>query len=335
MKKSVLFAVAQNKYATVFTPEDLARIERACQRIAAPTPQLPDRAFLLEHIAEANIIITSWGTAALDEEVMAKAGRLQLLAHAAGTVKPVVSDALWERGVRVTSASAAISFGVAEFCLGMILLGGKRTFWGGMGTRQNQWRQGIECFQGPHEIYNQTIGVIGASHVGRQLIRLLQNFRCQVLLFDPYCDAAKAQALGARKVDSLDELFSRSIAVSLNAPATEQTRHMIRGAHFRLLPPGALFINTARGNIVHEVEMIEELRSGRFVACLDVTDPEPPAADSPLRQLPNVWLTPHMAGAVAQNLLRIGTFVADEVEAFCQGQPAHYPVEQAQLATIG
>ena len=85
----------------------------------------------------------------------------------------------------------------------------------------------------------------------------------------------------------------------------------------------------------HEQEMIEELKIGRFVACLDVTAPEPPAADSPLRSLPNVWLTPHEAGAVAQNLLRIGSFVADEIDAFVKGKSLHYPVQQHQLETIG
>lgn len=109
---------------------------------------------------------------------------------------------------------------------------------------------------------------------------------------------------------------------------------MIRGEHFRLLPPGALFVNTARGAIIHEQEMIEELRKGRFVACLDVTEQEPPAPGHPLRELPNVWLTPHEAGAVAQNLLRIGAFVADEVEAHAAGRPLKYEVKQEQLSHI-
>ena len=109
---------------------------------------------------------------------------------------------------------------------------------------------------------------------------------------------------------------------------------MIRGTHFRLLRPGAVFINTARAAIVHEQEMVEELAKGRFVACIDVTDPEPPPADSPLRSLPNVWLTPHIAGAVAQNLLRIGTFAANEVEAFLAGEPLHFQVTEQQLANM-
>jgi phosphoglycerate dehydrogenase-like enzyme len=217
----------------------------------------------------------------------------------------------------------------------LILTATKRAFWGGLATRQGQWDAGIKLFHGPQEIYQQKVGVIGASHVGKQLMRLLQNFDCEVLVYDPYCSTQQARSLKATKVDTLEELFSECMVVSLNAPATAQTRHMIRGKHFRLLKPGALFINTARSAIVHQEEMIEELRSERFVACIDVTDQEPPAADHPLRHLPNVWLTPHEAGAVAQNLRRIGTFVANEIEAFVSDEPLHYEVKQQQLAIVG
>jgi phosphoglycerate dehydrogenase-like enzyme len=335
MKKNVLFALAQCHYRKMFHPTDLQRIERACQVLPVPAPQLADQDFLLRHIGQAHIVISSWGTAPLDEEVMAEAGQLELLAHAGGTVKPFVSDALWARDVQVTSAAASLAFGVAEFCLGLMLTASKRAFWGGVATRQGQWSESLSAFHGPQEIYQQNIGIIGASHVGKQLVRLLQNFNCNVMLYDPYCSSQQARAFGAKKVQTLEELFSQCMVVSLNAPLTEQTRHMIRGEHFRLLQPGALFINTARGAIIDEPEMIEELRSGRFVACIDVTEAEPPAADHPLRHLPNVWLTPHEAGAVAQNLQRIGTFVANEIEAFVANEPLHYPVKQQQLAMVG
>ena len=335
MKKNVLFAVAQRHHCRMFHPTDLQRIEHACRILPVPAPELPDRDFMLSHIGQAHIVISSWGTAPLDVDVMAEASRLELLSHAGGTVKPVVSDALWNRNVQVTSAAAALAFGVAEFCLGLMLTATKRAFWAGIETRRGRWDESLNLFHGPQEIYQQNVGVIGASHVGKQLVRLLQNLNCNVLLYDPYCSAQQARTLGAEKIDTLEELFSTCAVVSLNAPLTAQTRQMIRGEHFRLLQPGALFINTARGAIVDEAEMIEELRSGRFVACIDVTEDEPPAIDNPLRHLPNVWLTPHEAGAVAQNLRRIGTFVANEIEAFVAHEPLHYPVKQQQLAIVG
>lgn len=335
MKKKVLFAVYKERYSKIFSEIDLNRIKESCHVLDVQIPQVPDKNFLLEHIEHADIVITSWQTACLDAEVIHKAANLKLLAHAAGTVKPVVSDALWDRGVKVTSAAAAIAFGVAEFCLGLILTAPKRVFWAAQATKTGQWLDGMKVFNGPFEIYQQKIGIIGASHVGRHLIRLLKNFTCDILLYDPYCSCEKAVELGVTKVNSLEELFRSCRVISVNAPSTPETQKMIKGGHFKLLPDGAVFINTARGAIVDEQEMIEELKKQRFVACLDVTDPEPPAANSLLRSLPNVILTPHEAGVVAENMARLGTFAVNEIVAFIQERPLMYEVTKEILNRIG
>jgi len=130
-------------------------------------------------------------------------------------------------------------------------------------------------------------------------------------------------------------VIDRRITQGTRSWTTKETKGMIKGEHFRLLPDGAVFINTARGAIVNEQEMIEELKKKRFVACLDATDPEPPIENSPLRTLPNVILTPHQAGVIAENMLRMGTFVADEIEAFVNGRPQHFKVLQHQLRIMG
>ncbi len=330
-----LIAVNHELFSTLFSKRDLDRIRAVGDFLNEPPTANPDKEFLLNHISDADIIITSWGTAALDAQVMAKAAKLRLLTHAAGSVKPVVSPELWKANVKVTSAAAAIACGVAEFCLGLLLTASKRAFWGAIGTRQGYWAEPLKVYGGAFEIYQQKVGIIGASHVGKHLIRLLKNFTCDIVLFDPYCSSKDAEALGVTKVDTLEELFSSCVAISLNAPSTEETRGMLRGKHFSLLRDGGLFINTARSAIINEPEFIEELRKGRFVACLDVTDPEPCPLDHPYRRLPNVILTPHEAGVIAQNKLRIGTFVADEITDFIQNKPLHFPVTEEMLARIG
>ena len=126
--------------------------------------------------------------------------------------------------------------------------------------------------------------------------------------------------------------WAAGAVVSVNAPGITETNNMIRGKHFRLLPDGAVFINTARSSIVNQNEMIEELRRERFVACIDVTDPEePPPKGYPLRKLPNVLLTPHFAGAIAQGESRIGRLVAGEIEAFVTGRTLSYQVTEQDL----
>lgn len=331
----LLFAVKQEMFTEVFTGKCVERIKSMVEVIDAPIPIEADKTFILEYGREADIVVTSWWTENIDSDVIAALPHLKLVTHAAGSVKPIVSDALWEAGVRVTSSGAAIAYGVAEFCLGLILTAPKRAFWGALGTREGKWRDALEVFGGPFEIFHQKIGVIGTGNVGRLLVGLLQHFTCDVLVYDPYCSAEDIKRMGAAKVETLDELFSTCRVVSLNAPSTDETKGMIRGKHFALLQDGAVFINTARSAIVCEDEMIEELKKERFVACIDVTDPEPPAEDCPLRHLPNVFFTPHEAGAVAQNRLRMGDFAAEEIDAFVHGRPLIREVKREDLSRMG
>jgi len=332
--KRLLYAMPDARFDQIF-PEAIRRlIAEKCQVIEAPVPTRVTKDFLLAHLPDAQLVVTSWGTPMLGEDAVAAASNLELIAHAAGTIKPIVSEAAWERGVRVTSAAPAIGECVAEFCLGLMLTVPKRTPWFVDHVRRGGWRETTDFFGPALEIYKQNVGVIAASFVGRHLIRLLRPFGCKVLLYDPYCSAEEAESLGATKVESLDDIFSRCRVVSLNAPVTEETKGMIRGRHFALLQPGSVFINTARGIIVNQEEMVEELRKGRFVACLDVTEPEPPTIDHPLRRLPNVILTPHMAGIVAENMQRIGEFIADEIAAFLGGRPLKGEVARDRLARI-
>ena len=109
---------------------------------------------------------------------------------------------------------------------------------------------------------------------------------------------------------------------------------MIRGKHFAMLQNGSVFINTARGILIDQDEMVQELRRGRFVAALDVTVPEPLPIDHPLRQLPNVIVTPHEAGAFAENLVRIGEFISEEIERYAAGKPLLGEVTRDKLDLI-
>lgn len=331
----ILIALNKEMRPQIIGKPDYERLTKLGDVLPGEPPEKADNEFLLNQSSDTGIIVSSWGTnACFDAEIMAHYPRLKLLAHSAGSVKSLVSEALWKQNVRVTSAAAAIAYGVAEFCLGLILTTTKRAFWGDQSVRAGKWQDALEVFGKPFEIYQQNIGVIGASHVGRRLIKLLHNFDCRIMLYDHYCSEQKAKELGVDLAPTLDDLFRQCRVVSLNAPSTEETRNMIRGRHFALLPDGAVFINTARGAIIQQDEMVEELKKGRFIACLDVTEPEPLPQGHPLLKMPNVLLTPHAAGAIAENRLRLGTFAVNEVEAFVKNQPLHYEVTQEMLARI-
>ncbi len=330
----LLYAVQKNWFPTIFLTRDLERIARVCQPLGIDPPEQANKGFLQQHLAEAEIVVTSWDTASFDADVMAAAPHLKLVVHAAGSLKPIVTEAFWQRGVRAVSLSAAISYGVAEYCLGCMLTASKRLFWAIESTRRGQWQEAIKVFNGPFELYNQKIGIIGVGHVGRHLIRLLQAFTCEVIVYDPYLSEEKAAELGVTRADSLDTIFSRCKVVVLSAAGNAKTRHIIQQRHFAMLPKGALFINVSRGGIFDEVELAQELAKGQFIACIDVADIEPPPADHPYRSLPNLLFTPHVAGVAAENRLRIGTMAADTVEAFVQGMPLPFEVTQEMLSQI-
>ncbi|HRJ73953.1 MAG TPA: hydroxyacid dehydrogenase, partial [Terrimicrobiaceae bacterium] len=330
-KPRVLLAVNRHWFPTVFSPADLARLGALADVISDDPPANITREFLLRHLPGADAVFTSWDTAKFDSEVLAAAPDLKLLCHAAGSVRPVVSDAVWRQGIRVTSAASAISYGVAEYCLGLILLASKRVFWTAQAARHGGWQEASACFGGLFELYQQDVGVIGTGHIGSHLVRLLKNFDCNVFAYDPFLSEDRAAAMGCTKLDSLEELFSRCRAISLNAPSNEGTRHMLRGHHFAALRDGSVFINTAGSIQIQEEEFVNELKKGRFVACIDRCEFEPCALDHPYRTLPNVILTPHIAGVAAENRFRIGTYTVDALEAFFSGTPLPHEVTEAQL----
>jgi len=282
-------------------------------------------------LAEADVLITGWGSPRIDRTVLDLAPRLRLIAHAAGTVKNHVSAACWERGITVTTAAGANAVPVAEYALAFILLAGKRTF-----AEIRSFRHGQTAYRAdnlnPHTGNNGiSVGIIGASRVGRVLLEMLRPFHMRLLLADPTITKAEAESLGAVLV-SLEELMARSQVVSLHAPALPSTAGMIGAPQLLALRDGATFINTSRGMLVDHDALRRELYSGRINAILDLTEPEPLPDGDLLYSLPNVILTPHIAGSMGNELTQLGSCAVTEVERFAAGLPPTEAVGADELA---
>jgi phosphoglycerate dehydrogenase-like enzyme len=294
------------------------------QDLADPTPETASA------LAEAEVLLTCWGATPLTAEVLDGAPRLRAVVHAAGSVKHHITDACWERGIAVTSAAGANALPVAEFTLAAILFAGKRVLqtaqrYAALRT-DHDWLQELAGSGN----YRRTVGIIGASRIGRRVIELLHPFDLDVLLYDPYVDAAEAARLGVR-LASLDELCARSSVVSVHAPQLPETHHLIGAAQLAAMATDTTLINTARGSLIDEDALLAELRSGRLHAVLDVTDPELPPVLSPLYELPNVLLTPHIAGSQGDELHRMADLALDEMERFASGRPFADPVHAGSL----
>ncbi|PRY59965.1 hydroxyacid dehydrogenase [Glycomyces artemisiae] len=280
-------------------------------------------------LAEAEVVVTGWGAPRLDPPVLAAAGKLRAVLHAAGSVQ-WVDRAVYERGIAVVSAQQANAVPVAEYTLGMILLAGKDIF--GLRDRFRAERGFvIGEDHGATGNFGRTVGLIGASRIGRRVIELLRSFDFEVLLSDPHVDAEEAARLGVRLVD-LDSLMAWSDIVSVHAPDLPETRRLIDAKRLAAMKDGAVLVNTARGSLVDTEALVAELAAGRVSAILDVTDPEPLPADSPLFDLPNLFLTPHVAGSQGNELARMGRFIVEEAERLAAGEPLLHAVDPGLLS---
>jgi phosphoglycerate dehydrogenase-like enzyme len=161
----------------------------------------------------------------------------------------------------------------------------------------------------------------------------LRAFDLQVLISDPYLTTAQAAELGAELVDN-DTLFRRSDILSVHAPLIPETVGLVDARLLALLPDGAVLINTARGKIIDAEALIRECVSGRIDAVLDVTEPEPLPPDSPLLDLPNVFITPHVAGAVGNEIARLGEMAVGELERLVAGQPLQHAISPIELGRL-
>lgn len=328
-------AIARWDYVTadLLTADHLARLGELC-RLADPSPvtDLADPT-TQERLADVEVLLSSWGAPRLDQAALDALPRLRLVAHAAGTVKDLVTDAVWERGIRVSSAAAANAVPVAEFTVAAILFANKgvlrlQQFY----RAERRWKLWTDVVPGLGN-KGKVVGLVGASRIGRLVIEWLRPFDLEVWVADPYLSAAEAGGLGVRLVE-LDELCAGADVVSLHAPSLPETRHLLDARRLALLRDGATLVNTARGALVDQQALEAELVSGRIDAVIDVTEPEILPPESPLYDLPNVLLTPHIAGSQGAETQRMADLAIDEIERWIAGRPLLHEVTRADLDRI-
>ncbi|WP_392674251.1 hydroxyacid dehydrogenase [Streptomyces sp. LN785] len=319
----------------VFPPPARARLEESADLLTAAVISDFASPEASAALATAEVLLTGWGCPTVDTALLDRAPALRAVIHAAGTVKTFLSPTAFDRGIVVSSAAAANAVPVAEYTLAAIIMGAKRVFpLAGLFRARRTHRTGADL-DGQHWLgtHGLTIGVVGASRIGRRVIELLRILDAEVLLYDPYVGADEAETLGVTPVD-LDTLVATSDVVTVHAPDTPETRGLIDARRLGLMRPGTLFVNTSRGPLVDTEALTGHLVSGRIDAVLDVTSPEPLPKGHPLWDLPNVFLTPHLAGAQGNEVGRLGMLAVDELVRYAQGTPFAHPVHRADLGRI-
>lgn len=295
------------------------------QEISEMTQLLPEvygsADILAGKLADIEVIFSTWGMPSLNAEMMAQMPKLQAIFYGAGATD-AFARACFERKVKVFSAWQANAIPVAEFCLGQILLGLKGYFRYArtLDAREkyNQQMVGPGC-------YGESVALIGAGAISGKLQELLKAFHVKVEV---------VPSRKEKRTVSLEEVFAKSMVVSNHLPDRDDNVGVLDGKLFSSMREGAVFINTGRGRQVNEAELVEVLKKRPdLTALLDVTFPEPPENDSELYKLPNVFLTPHIAGSLNDEVHRMADYMIAEYKRFVNGEENLYEVKESMLLT--
>jgi phosphoglycerate dehydrogenase-like enzyme len=282
-------------------------------------------------LGEADVIFSGWGMVELDEAFLTAAPNLKAVFYGAGSIRYFMTEPAWERGITVVSAYWANDIPVVEFTLSQIIF-----------SMKLGWRYVLDVKrlrQYPPRLagaggYGSTVGLVSLGMIGRMVAERLKTYELKVIAYDPYVSQAQADSLGVTMC-SLEEVFQQADVVSLHTPWLPETEGLITSELLGSMKPDATFINTARGAVVNEAEMIAVLQERLdLTAVLDVTYPEPPLPGSLLYLLPNVILTPHIAGSMGRECQRMGRLMVDEFRRYLKQEPLHWAISKEKAAVM-
>jgi phosphoglycerate dehydrogenase-like enzyme len=330
MPPRTLIVISDRFFDQTYGPEGLQAIRERVHLLREPLGP-DDLAAEDAALAETEVLFSGWNAPVLDAAFLARCPKLRAVFYAGGSVRYFVTDEVWRRGITVSSAYAINGEAVADYTVGAVLFSLKQGFAHARAAKRGAFAANITV----PGVYGAAVGLVSLGATGRAVAQKLAPFDVHVLAYDPFVAPAEAAALGVELVPDLEHLFAAAEVVSLHTPLLPSTTGLVRGVHFTAMRPGATFINTARGAVVREAEMVAALRARPdLTAILDVTDPEPPVADSPLYTLSNVFLTPHVAGAVERECRRMGGAMIAEFDRWQRGEPLLHAIRPDRLSLM-
>ena len=316
----------------VYGPDERADIEAQVEIVERLNADAYQRAPANQVWHGVAFLFSTWGQVPIDREFLRRFPDLQVVFYGAGSVRGFATDEMWEEGIRITHAASLNAVPVAEFTVSQIFFSLK------LGWRVLAHVREKKCF--PHQsyrfpgAYRTTVGLLSLGLIGRMVAQRLLSSDLNVIAYDPFVSKEEGKTLGVTMV-SLEEVFAQAEVVSCHTPSLPSTRKLFTSRHFTMMKANATFLNTARGQVVDEAGLIEVLRRRPdLTAVLDVTFPEPPVPDSPLYILPNVVLTPHIAGSMGSERRRLGRLMADEFRRYLSGEPMLHEINRERVAIM-
>lgn len=326
-----LFLVPERSYQLVYGPDERRDIAARVE-LVAPRAEPGNLATLRGRMSGVEALFSSWGMAKMDDAFFEVFPDLKVLFYGAGAVSGFVTDAVWSRGVQISNANVANGEAVTEYTVAQIVLLLKQAWQSALRIkRERAYSKPV----GVAGAYGSTVGLVSLGAIGRMVAQRLRAYHVNVIAYDPHAPPDFARDLGVT-LCGLEEVFARADVVSCHTPWLPETEGLLTAALFRSMKTNASFINTARGAVVDEAGLVEVLaeRPDLF-AMLDVTWPEPPVAGSPLYALPNVMLTPHIAGTMETECRRMGRMMVEELDRWQRGEPLRYRVSREYARARG
>lgn len=332
-EKEIVLGKPVESYRRVFDRSVIEKLHRLAE--------LDERVYTKEDVcnapdqfADTQILFSTWGMPEFtEEEIKAIFPKLECLFYAAGSVRRFARPFI-NCGVKVFSAWGANGVPVAEFTTAQILLANKGFFTEARLMKEKRIDDAYALRGAWKGNYREKVGLIGCGMIGSMVAEKLKEYDLEVLAFDPFLTKERAAALNVRQV-SLDTLFSTCRVISNHLANNSETQGMLTYSHFSQMPPYASFINTGRGAQVVEPDLIQALRERPdLTAILDVTASEPAELSHPFYTLPNCFMTPHIAGSLGDEVVRMADYMVTEFERYSAGQPCRYEVSMKMLETM-
>ncbi len=317
--KKVLVTIPEGDVKNTFFPDEVrSYAEKYFDVTYNTTENQYTKDELKELLKNYDAVMTGWGSEMLTQEVLEGNDRLKAVVHTGGTVGNLVDSYVYGTDIKVFSGNIMYAESVAEGVLAYMLTGLRRIPDYIDTVREGGWRTEAAVWEG---LLDKTVGIIGLGTISSILIPMLRPFRVKIKLFSHYKADESFLKENNCETASLDEIFETCDIVSVHSALNSENRRLIKKEHFEKLRDGALFLNTARGAVIDQEALIDELGKNRFRAVLDVYDGgEPIAEDSPLRSLKNVYSIPHMAGPTLDRRDKITRALVDEMCRFFDGE---------------
>ena len=326
----ILVSIPAGEMRDSFFSEALsARLEQlGCVEWNTNTEQFSEEE-LAEKLSGVDICISGWGNTPFHEKTLKYADKLKLIAHIGGSVRPMVGDAAFERGIRVCSGNRVFAESVAEGVLAYMLCSLRRIGEYEARMAAGEWPSLI----GTRGLLGRSVGLVGYGMIAEYLVKFLKPFGCRIMVSSRHISAEELAEAGIEAA-AAEEIFRTCDIISLHSSLTARTKHSIGTELLNSMKDGALLVNTARGALIDEEALVSVLKERPVWAALDVYETEPLPMDSPLRDCERVLLMPHAAGPTADRRYAVTSYVLDDMERFLNGENLDCEIDFARAGTM-